>query len=409
MKKSIFSPSEMSRIWNQQFKKKKEPHVFTKAMRRLGVSAEDRLKLKHEAEKKHEYKDIEEYKEVKRYVTFSKGMANITKRQINRTLRELRRLWKWMQAEGYPNPREWTLELLINCLEKYIERNENGQWEQPRKVLNTLGAFNRTFQGILPKGYSTGLKREPGELKDFMRIKEFEEFLENVEDDKGYPRVMWCALYTAQVNGGFREGAKGNTGILSLRWENMNFEARRCQVREKGKKGHSARLWKNIPLDLFPFLYGWEALLEWHRTRFGYYPTETKHGTGKVFPCCYMTYLEMFHQTRQKCASRISKDLETMKPHILRKTHGQWLCNLGVPVEWICGQFPNGWYGVGWDDPKILLAYYIDLGLARNKRLEINQKMHNRMAELGLMEKPNAPLITWKNVAFGVNAPLAMR
>jgi len=399
LNKGIFSPSEMSRRWNEIYtSKQKEPHVFSKALRRMEILPQDLLDMKHEAQKDKELKDIEEYEEVKRYVAFSKGMGQITKKQIDRTLRELRILWNWMKAEGHPNPRQWTLEEIIEVLEKYEERNEHGQWKQKAKVNNLLGAFNRCFQGLLPKGWSTGLKREAGELKDFIRFEAFQEFIEKIGiHAHGFPRIMWVSCYTSQVNAGAREGSgKSITGILSLKWENIDFERKRCSLREKGKKGHPARLWKNIPLDLFPFLHGWEALLEWHRQQFGYYPTSTRHGSGRVFPVHYRTYLAMFHQTRHKCTTRIREDLETMKPHIFRKTHGQWLCNFLVPIEWICGQFPNGWYGVGWDDPKILLAYYIDLGLADNKRLEVNQKMQNRMVEIGLIEAPTplTPLIS---------------
>lgn len=404
LKKEIFSPSEMSRRWNEQYRKKKEAHVFTKAMRRLGVSAKDRLALKHEAMKDRQFKDIEEYDEVKRYVAFSKGMGQITDIQITYTLRDLRVLWDWMKDEGHPNPREWNIDVIVEVLEKHIPKDEYGRWKQRGKVYNLLGAFNRTFQGILPKGYSTGLKREAGELKDFMRIEELQEFLGNLEHGYGYHLLMWTSLYTGQVNAGAREGTTMKTGILSLKWENIDFQRRRCNIRDKGKKGHPARLWKNVPLDLFPFLHGWEALLEWHRTQFGYYPTKTRHGNGRVFPVNYDQYRIMFNDTRHKCKSRISQDLETMRPHIFRQTHAQWLCNFGVPIEWICGQFPNGWYGVGWDDPKVLLRYYIDLGLASDKRLEIDNKMSMRMEKLSL----SAPLITWKNVAFGDNATLAM-
>lgn len=391
--KGIFSPSEMSHIWNEQFKKKKEPHVFSKAMRRLKVSADDRLKLKHEAEKDTEMKDIEEYEEVQRYVSFSKGVTQVTTTQIKNTLRDIRRLWDMMKAEGYYNPREWRLETLVDVLEKHVPKDENGKWTQRGSVYNLLGAFNRTFSGILPKGYSTGLKRQAGELKDFMDFPEFQEFLEKIEAAYGCPVVMWSACYGGQVNSGAREGTGtvARTGILSLKWENIDFEARRCKIKDKGKKGFPAREWRQVPLDKFPFIHAWEALVEWHRVQFGYYPTKNRHGTGRVFPVAYDQYRKNFHEIRHRCLGRIRHDSETMKPHIFRKTHGQWLCNLGVPIEWICGQFPNGWYGVGWDDPKVLLKYYIDLGLADNKRLEIEQKMQSRMSEIGLMGAGVAP------------------
>ena len=139
---------------------------------------------------------------------------------------------------------------------------------------------------------------------------------------------------------------------------------------------------------MFYWIEGWEALMKWHEERYGYRPTQDKHESGKCFPVTYDQYRRMFHNTRHRCNSRINQDLETMRPHILRQTHAQWCARLGIPLQWICGQFPYGWYGVGWDDPKILLKYY--LMLETDEMYEINKKMSMRIEKLSL----NAPLIT---------------
>lgn len=393
LKKEIFSPSEMSRRWNRKYglegkEKAKTSEAFTKAMRRMGISAEKRLELKHEARRQTKVKDIEEYEEVEEYVAFSKGVSGIQKRQIKRTLTDLRQLWEWM---NYTNPQTWKLSSLIECLEKHIPRDHNGKWSKSKKVLKLLGAFNRTFQGHLPKGWSMGLKREAGELKDFMQFKEFEDFINNLDDAYGFPQIMWISLYTEQVNAGCREGAtKERTGILSLKWEDIDYNTKRCQIRDKGKKGKAERIWIQVPLDLFPFLDGWETLMKWHEERYGYRPTQEKHESGRCFPVTYVQYRRTFHKTRHRCRSRISQDIETMRPHIFRQTHAQWCARLKIPLQWICGQFPYGWYGVGWDDPKILLKYY--LTLETDEMYEINKKMLMRMEKLDL----NAPLIMAK-------------
>lgn len=418
MKEEIFSPSEMSRRWNRKYglegDKQKTPEAFTMAMRRMGITAQKRLNLKHEAVKETEVKDIEDYPEVKRYLGFS-DFQQISQQQKYRTLLNLRRLWKMM---GKTNPNTWEFapnapedRNLIACLKKYIGLDENGQWKRPNMILQLLGAYNRCFQGRLPKGYSTGLKREAGELKDFFEFDEFNEFIGNLTDTPKMSMEGWEALYKAQVNMGCREGTKGNTGIVSLRWEKINYKTRRCKIRDKGKKGKPARLWTQVPLDLFYWIGGWEALMKWHKQQYGYRPTQEKHATGKCFPIKYHHYNKMFHNTRHRCNNRISQDLETMKPHIFRKTHAQWAKRIGVSLENFCGNTESspciGRYGVGWDDPKIPLRYY--LTPEPEEYIEQDQKIQRRLEKLKIKLGLNAPRITWENVSFGVNESLPMQ
>lgn len=423
LKKGITSPSKMAREYNRKFglegDKELGDKAFTMAMRRMGVSAKKRLELKHEAMKETEVKDIEDYAEVKRYLGFS-DFQQIGKRHKRATLRNLRELWVMM---GCTNPHTWVFTFeegaleennLIACLKKHIGLTESGQWKRQNKVLQLLGAFNRTFQGNLPKGWSMGLKREAGELKDFFEFEEFYEFISKTFDTPTLSKEGWEALYKAQLNMGCREGARGKTGIVSLKWENINYNTKRCKIRDKGKKGKPARLWTQIPLDIFYWIHGWDSLMRYHEQRFGYRPTQDQHATGLVFPISYWLYRTTFHQVRQRCNSRISQDLETMRPHIFRKTHGQWAKRIGVNLENLCGNTESspcvGRYGVGWDDPKVPLQYY--LTPEPEEYEEQDQKIQKRLEKLtskGILPMIHAPLITWKNVAFGENATLAMQ
>lgn len=368
----VTSPSKMREDYNKKFglegDKAKGVKAFTMAMRRMGITAEKRLELKHEAMKETEVKDIEDYAEVKRYLGFS-DFQQIGKQQKRKTLRNLRWLWNMM---GCTNPNTWVFTFeegvaeennLIACLKKNIGLLPNGQWKRPNKVLDLLGAFNRTFAGHLPKGWSMGLKREAGELKDFFEFVEFYEFVSKIRDFPSMSKEGWEALFKSQLNMGCREGTRLKTGILSLRWENINYNTKRCKIRDKGKKGKPARLWIQIPLNFFQWVKGWEALEKYHVQRFGYVPTQERHATGRVFPVSYSTYLGVFHNIRRSCNSRINQDLETMRPHIFRKTHGQWAKRIGVSLENLCGNTESspciGRYGVGWDDPKVPLKYYL--------------------------------------------------
>ncbi len=86
-----------------------------------------------------------------------------------------------------------------------------------------------------------------------------------------------------------------------------------------------------------------------------------------------------------------------MRPHVLRRTHAQWCVKLRIPLERICGQFPEGRFGVGWDNPTILLKYYVTL--ETDEEEEIIVKAKARMEKLGLVSPPSvsptvAPLVT---------------
>jgi len=399
----ITSPSEMRDEYNKAFPstKPKGSDAFTKAMRRMGVTSEDRLTLKHEAQKEKEVLDIEDYEEVRRYMGFS-DFGQISKQQKTKTRKKLRELWQMM---GYSNPRLWDIDPnspepynLLQTLKKHIGQDENGQWKKPNQVLELLGAFNRTFTGRLPKGYSTGLKREAGELKDFFEFTEMNEYLLKLQDTYHMSKEAWEALYKTQVNLGCREGTKGNTGILSLKWEDINFKTRRCNLRDKGKKGKPARLWTQLPLDLFYWLNGFEALCTYHTQKYGYRPTNERHATGKCFPIAYQRYNRMFHDTRHRCECRINQDGETMIPHIFRKTHAQWAKRIGVSLENLCGDTTSspcvGFYGVGWDDPKIPMKYY--LTPEPEEFAEQEEKVAKRLVKLqsrGVLPQQQPPLI----------------
>ena len=376
LEKGVTSPSEMAREYNSKHglegrKEAKKPDAFRKAYRRMGITPQKRLELAHEALKDKEIKDIEEYEEVQRYLGFS-TLQQVSSKFKKRTVRYLRELWELM---GKTNPRTWKLdpsapddENLINVLLKRVGQDEHGEWKQRSLMLELLGAYNRTFTGRLPKNWSVGIKRTAGELKDFFEPEEYREFENNLWDRPEISKEGQASLFSGQINKGAREGSdatslKARTGVLSLKWEHINYKERRCKLHEKGKRGKPALLWINLPLDLFPWLNGWEKLLKWHEQSFGYIPTQQRHATGRVYPISYKVYSDIFHDTRRRCDSRIKQDTESMKPHIFRKTHAQWAKRIGVTLENLCGDtstYPHdGRYGVGWSDPKVPLKYYL--------------------------------------------------
>jgi len=110
------------------------------------------------------------------------------------------------------------------------------------------------------------------------------------------------------------------------------------------------------------FLHAWDKFMR-------YWEQCGKPTKGRVFPISYKLMRENFHATRKRASQmnpkiqRIGEDLETLVPHIFRKTHAQWCKRIGVTLENLCGDTTEspciGRYGVGWDDPKVPMKYYL--------------------------------------------------
>lgn len=382
IKSGILSPTQMADAYLEHYQPKDETRKalvnrFTVAYNRMGMNKDTQTATVEEQREAEPMKDIEDYEQVIAYKQRAEEQ-HLTTREVKCQLSMLRDLWEIM---GKTNPATWKyldiLEALKTRFKKVTDARGRTVWEKQGAVLMRLGALNRTFMGIIPKGFSGSLRREAGELKDYFTFEEVDLFIENLQDTEEMPKESWEALFTAQINMGCREGSHMETGILSLRWENIDFNRKRCSLLEKGKKGFARRRWQNLPLALFPWLHGFEKLWIW-KTKSGN-PT-----SGRAFPVNYKQYCDQFNRTRKACNSRISSDKETFVPHVLRKTHAQWLVKLWTPIELICGQFPDGYFGVGWDSPQILLRYYVTLEGEQFDKAEKVQA--ERMKLLGLIQ-----------------------
>jgi integrase len=386
MEKGIVRPVDIKREFEALYPKQKPKtlEAYLWQCKKLGLTKEIRDQKGVDVARKESQKHVLDYPEVQTYI-LAAGQGRIQNRTIEGQKKGLIKIWEIM---GRTDPHNWTYnDILINIEKVYPKAEDNRgrmTFSKPGAVNRLLSAINTIFPSPIrvPKGFGTGLAREAGELKDFFTFDEFNLFIENLTDTCSLSKEGWEALYKAQVNMGCREGNLGKIGIVSLLWEDIDYSRKRCSLREKGGRGNAGRIWMNLPLDLFPWLNGWNALMIYHKQRFGYVPTNERHETGNVFAVSYDEYRHQFYTTRKRCNGRISGDKETMRPHILRKTHAQWLVKLWVPIEQICGLFPDGHFGVGWDNPKILLKYYVTL--EDEQRFKAEQQANERMKVLGL-------------------------
>ena len=391
LEKGIVRPVDMKAEYEILYPqvKKKTLEAYAWHCKRLGFTKDVRDARAIDVARRDAQMHILDYPEVEKYV-LAAGEGRVLERQIEAQKRNITKVWEMMNRT---NPHNWTYQNVLKALDekfpKIVDARGRTTRTKPTAALVLLCAVNTFFPGILPKGFGSGLVREAGELKDHFTFAEFDLFCENLMDTRHLTLEGWDALYKAQVNLGCREGtqtiadgSQSRNGILSLQWDDIDYSLRRCSLHEKGGRGKAGRVWVNLPLDLFPWICGWDALILYHQKRFGYVPTNERHAQGVVFPIHYQEYLDQFHDTRRRCNGRISGKKETLKPHILRKTHGQWLVKLWVPIEQICGIFPDGYFGVGWDNPKILLKYYVTL--EDEQRFKAEQQAVERMKALHL-------------------------
>lgn len=385
MEKGIVRPVDIKREYEALYPaaKKKTLEAYLWQCKKLGFTKEIRDSKAIDIARRESRKHILDYSEVTDYI-LSRENNRIQQKTINKKKEQITKLWNIM---GRTDPHTWNYQSILLAIEKvypkYVNDRDQRVFRQPAAVAKLLSAFNTIFRGILPEGFGTGLARPAGELKDYFTFEEFNLFCSNLKDTMKLTKECWEALFKAQVNMGCREGHDGTTGILNLAWEDVDYSRRRCSIHDKGCRGNARRIWKNIPLDLFTWLNGWAALMLYHKQRYGYLPSNEKHEIGLVFPTNYHTYVNVFHETRHRCNGRISGDKDTMRPHVLRRTHAQWLVKLWVSIEQICGIFPDGYFGVGWDNPKILLKYYVTL--EDEQRFKAEQQAIERMKTLKLL------------------------
>jgi integrase len=369
-------PTAVMETYNERTGKNIKLPSVSEMLINMGYTKEKREALTLEKSKANAARDIFDFQEWSNYKRLAED-GRVQQKQVEHVGRYIRQIWEWMNKT---DPHTWKYtELMIKIEEHYPKfLNEKNQrvYRQPSAVMKHLGALNTVFKGIIPENFSAGLSRPAGELKDYFRFDEFNLFIENCQATPQMSQKGWRALYKCQVNGALREGTNGINGVLGLLWEKIDFNTKRCSAFEKGGRGNASREWKNIPLDLFPWIQGWASLID-------YWSELGMPHTGKVFTVTYDEYLDYFHKTRKLCNGRISGEKETFRPHIFRKTHAQWGRKLRIPLEILAGHFPDGSFGVGWDNITIIMKYYADI--EPDEYEEAQKKADDRMKALGLV------------------------
>jgi hypothetical protein len=327
---------------------------YKKALQRGGYTLEGRKALNTQLLNNQAQLDIEQYKEVRDYKA-NCNMGGVQISQRDGQIKNLRKVWELMNKTV---PYGWTQTSLLEAIDKIYPKiqKENGSegYKNPAAIKALLSPISTMFKGILQPNWSANLcVHKAGELKDYFRFHEMDLFLSKLCDTESLSVEGWQAIFRLGVNMGCREGTNGNTGILGLLWEDIDFQTYRCSLREKGHRGNAGERWEGVPLNMFKWMDGWTHLI-------AHWQQQNKPTKGKVFKISYNAYNEMFSRTLQKCGGRLAEVNAAMRLHTFnRRTHGQYCCRMGIPLEYICGKAPYGRFGVGWKDPKIPVNYYL--------------------------------------------------
>lgn len=350
------SPSVVHEAYNTQTNQNKSLQAVSQMLKRMKIDKGVREAMVIENARAEAGKDILDYERVQAYISKSDDSGTLQTSK-GKQLKCIRQVWELM---GKTNPNTWTETAIREAIKKAYPQVENAQgkrvFEHPHAVMKLFGAVGTIFPSVMAKGYTRGLARPKGELFDYFRFDELNSYLNALEATPKLSKLGWQAATCCHVTEGSREGTNGETGLLGMRWEDINFQTHRTSIREKGGHGQAGRAWKNVPLDfLFPWLNTWGLLMAYHEEL-------GKPYTGKVWDgVTYDDLLDQFNRARHAAGGRIAEEKETFTPHIFRKTHAQYLKHFHVPLEVIAGKFPNGWYGVGWDNINILKDTYTEV------------------------------------------------
>jgi integrase len=282
-----------------------------------------------------------------------------------------RRIWEILQKK---NPENWTVDdIKIGVIPELRKRC--------KCIFHYLIAI-RSFRPDMKEKLST--KREkPKPNFEWKRI--FERMIEN--NGEKLNEFLEVGDFRAQlvkrlhITLGCREGTKGNTGIMGLEWNKVNWSKKTIDIFE-GKTG-GGFYWIDCPLDLFG-----EKTFEMLKE---FWVKKGKPKEGKIFEDMeYHSYPHLQNMASlrgiyEASAKKIGEEFGSrhITPHFARKLHASLLNNKGIPLELVAGDKPFGVMGVGWEDLTTLKKYY--LAFTKSKVKENREKARHIIEEEVIM------------------------
>jgi hypothetical protein len=206
----------------------------SQVLKRMQLDAKARQDIIVKRAKIEAGKDISEYQEIKNYLIQSE-LNNTTILHVNSQKKNIRKVWELM---GRTDPHTWHYEGLIAKLKTIypVQADNRGRmvFNHPHAVENLLSAVNTMFPSILPKNWYKAFALEKHARFNYFRFDEWNAFIEAQEATLEMSRLGWQTMFTIQVNASCREGTRGKTGIVSLKWQDIDYDTKRCQIADKG-------------------------------------------------------------------------------------------------------------------------------------------------------------------------------
>jgi len=316
------------------------------------------------------------------------GGKTIRKSHFMTVMRNIKRLWDWMRTQKKKcDPRDWTPEDFYE-FKRYLEVRKFAEGTI-RKYFTAFWLLRPDLKKLMEGETAELKKKERGKRRSHEYVITPVEFKEKI--------MPWVSQLMEQVKGKKKEKLEELWLAFRLHLETMAREG--WSVSEKGfEKGEPGSLFnakvkqfnpEDCTIDIWePKTQSW-----WRHIVIGkYFPSLCKElkewieknglkGDDKLFSVSAEKYRKFIKQI----GSLLGK--EDLHPHDIRRSGAFWAINyLNVPLEAITAESGGDHvspFGVGWEDPKTLVDYYVSLA---GRRLALFRKFA-RLAQR-LLENP---------------------
>lgn len=286
--------------------------------------------------------------------------AYLSEEHKKETLRVVRKLMAYFAQTGYPtNPDLWE--------EKEVEKALWAVYKEYRKVARAMIALRRVPQ------WSTWFKGKIGAVtkritpkmtalfyEDYLRLKKL--WKEGKLSDAEF-LVIWLHITTGAREGYsiYSEAAdlddpEVKSSLTGLKWENLRKVGDTYIIEIYESKTETPWTCDLSWLDEEPL----NVLLKYAKDRGSIIKTLTGLETVGQFMRWY-----------NKLTDKVSKLLNLpykLRPHDMRRSHISILAELGVPMEYALSGHMD--FGVGWEDAKTALVFYLRFSKYTKERLK---------------------------------------
>jgi len=319
---------------------------------------------------------------------FGLGGKNIGKSHFMTLMRGIEKLWEWMRVEKKKcDPRDWTPEDFYE-FKRYMEVKKYAEGTI-RKYFTVFWMLRPDLKKVMEGETAELKKKERGKRRSHEYVITPVEFKEKI--------MPWMNQLMEQARGKKREKLEELWLAFRLHLETMAREGWSSSEKgfEKGEPGSlfNAKVKQFNPEDCTIDIWEPKTQSWWRHIVVGkYFPSLCKELKKWIEKHGLKSDDKLFNITAEryrKFIKQIGKLLgkEDLHPHDIRRSGAFWAINyLNVPLEAITAESGGDHvspFGVGWEDPKTLVDYYVSLA---GRRLALFKRYAKLAAKL--LENP---------------------